>query len=92
MSKPIDFTMELEPELRAEFLAEAEAVHRSASQVLRELMRQFIQHQRETREYDEFLQSKIETARGSINAGIGVTNDKVEGDFAARRAQTAGKM
>jgi hypothetical protein len=55
-------------------------------------MRQFIQHQRETREYDEFLQSKIETARGSINAGIGVTNDKVEGDFAARRAQTAGKM
>lgn len=36
MSKQAVFTMKLEPELRAEFMAEAEAAHRPASQVLRD--------------------------------------------------------
>lgn len=92
MSKEAVFTMKLEPELRAEFMAEAEAAHRPASQIMRELMRQFIQHQRETREYDEFLRNKVETARASMHAGISATNGSVESDFAARRAQAEGKM
>lgn len=92
MSKETVFTMKLEPELRAEFMAEAEATHRPASQVMRELMHQFIQHQHEAREYDEFLRNKVETARASMHAGIGATNDSVESDFAARRAQAEGKM
>ena len=50
MSKQAVFTMKLEPELRAEFMAAAAAAHRPASQVLRELMREFVQRQRETRE------------------------------------------
>ena len=58
MSKQAVFTMKLDPELRAEFMAEAEAAHRPASQVLRELMREFIQSQRKSREYDEFLRRK----------------------------------
>ena len=59
MSKEAVFTMKLEPELRAEFMAEAEAVHRPASQVLRELIREFVQRQRESREYDAFLGRKV---------------------------------
>ena len=39
MSKEAVFTMKLEPELRAAFMAEAEALDRPASQVVRELMR-----------------------------------------------------
>ena len=45
MSKEAVFTMKLEPELRAEFMAEAEAAHRPASQILRDLMREFVQRQ-----------------------------------------------
>lgn len=63
MSKEAVFTMKLEPELCAEFMAEAEAVHRPASQVLRELIREFVQRQREAREYDEFLGRKVAVAR-----------------------------
>lgn len=63
--------MKLATQLRAEFMAEAEAVHRPASQVLRELMREFVQHQREAREYDTFLHSKVELARTSMQAGLG---------------------
>ena len=89
MSKEAVFTMKLEPELRAEFMAEAEAAHRPASQVLRELMREFVQRQRDAREYDEFLSRKVDAGRASVRAGIGHSNDEVEATFAARRAVVA---
>ena len=91
MSKEAVFTMKLEPELRAEFMAEAEAVHRPASQVLRELMREFVQRQREAREYEAFLHGKVEAARVSMRADRGRSNDEVEAIFAAKRAQAASR-
>jgi predicted transcriptional regulator len=91
VSKEAVFTMKLEPELRAEFMAEAEAAHRPASQVLRELMRDFVQRQREAREYDEFLRRKVEAGRASMRAGRGRPDGEVEARFAARRASVAGK-
>ena len=91
MPKEAVFTMKLEPDLRADFMAEAEAAHRPASQVLRELMREYVQRQRENREYDEFLRRKVEAGRASVHAGRGRANDEVETEFAARRAQVAGK-
>lgn len=91
MPKEAVFTMKLEPELRAEFMAEAEAAHRPASQVLRELMREFVQRQRETREYDEFLRNKVDAGRASMRAGRGRSNDEVEAAFAARRSLVASK-
>jgi len=87
MSKQAVFTMKLEPELRDTFMAEAEAIHRPASQILRELMREFVQRQREAREYDEFLRRKVEAGLVSMQAGLGRSNDEVEAEFAARRAR-----
>jgi predicted transcriptional regulator len=86
MSKEAVFTMKLEPELREQFMAEAEASHRPASQVLRELMREFIERQREARDYEAFLSRKVEAGRASMHAGVGRSNDEVEASFAARRA------
>jgi predicted transcriptional regulator len=86
MSKEAVFTMKLEAELREQFMAEAEASHRPASQVLRELMREFIDRQRQARDYDVFLAKKVEAARASMHAGVGRPNDEVEATFAARRA------
>jgi predicted transcriptional regulator len=91
MSKEAVFTMKLEPELRTEFMAEAEASHRPASQILRELMRDFVQRQRESRAYDDFLRSKVELARLSVAAERGRSNEEVEAEFAARRAQVLGE-
>ena len=89
MSKVAVFTMKLEPELRDQFMAEAEASHRPASQVMRELMREFVERQRQAREYDAFLAHKVETGRVSMRAGVGRSNDEVESKFAARRARAA---
>ena len=88
MPKEAVFTMKLEPELRAEFMAEAAVAHRPASQVLRELMREFVQRQREAREYEQFLQRKVEAARSSMQAGRGRSDADVEADFAARRVRS----
>ena len=91
MPKQSVFTMKLEPELRDEFMAEAEAAHRPASQVVRDLMRDFIRHQREVREYDEFLRQKVDVARASMRIGRGRSNETVEAEFAARRADVLRK-
>ena len=87
MAKEAVFTMKLEPELRDEFMAEAQAADRPASQILRELMREFVQHQREARDYNEFLRRKVETARESMRAGRGRSNEEVEAEFSTRRAE-----
>jgi hypothetical protein len=87
MPKEAVFTMKLESELREEFMAEAEASHRPASQIVRDMMREFVQRQREAREYDDFLRSKVEAARISMRSGVGHSNEEVEAKFAARRTE-----
>ena len=91
MTKEAVFTMKLEPELRDEFMAEAEALHRPASQVVRDLMREFVQRQREAREHDAFVRRKVEAGRKDMRAGRGRGHTEVEADFATRRAELLGK-
>lgn len=84
MSKEAVFTMKLEAELRAEFMAAA-AADRPASQVMRELMRDYIKRQRQAHDYDAYLNSKVEAARMSMKAGHGHSNQDIEAEFAAKR-------
>lgn len=86
MAKDAVFTMKLEADLRDAFLSEAEAAHRPASQIIRDLMRDFVQKQREARDYESFLRRKVELARESVAAGRGRSDEEVEADFARRRA------
>lgn len=45
MTKEAVFTMKLDPEVRDEFMAEAQAMDRPASQAVRDLMREFVRRQ-----------------------------------------------
>ena len=87
MANEVIFTLKIKPDLLAEFVAEADFMHRPASQILRDLMREFIQTQREARNYDEFLKHKVEASRASMLAEIGHSNEDVELLFAKRRAE-----
>lgn len=89
MPKHAIFTMKLETELRDQFMAEAQAAHRPASQIVRELMREFVQKQHESREYEAFLQQKVLLARASVDAQRGHNHQEVEAEFAARRARAS---
>lgn len=92
MSKEAVFTMKLEPELRASFMAEAANEDRPASQVVRELMRGYIEQRQQAREYEDYLRRKVEAGRASIRADKGRSNDEVEAAFAAMRQQAEGSM
>ncbi|EOC0702439.1 TPA: antitoxin of toxin-antitoxin stability system [Salmonella enterica] len=81
------FTMKLDTELRDEFMAEAAAADRPAAQIMREFMREFIQKQKDEREYKEFLRRKVEKARGQMLRGEYRTSEEVEAIFAAKRAK-----
>jgi len=86
MTKPAIFTMKLEPDLRAAFMAAAQASHRPASQVVRELMRDYVQRQQERDAYETFVEHKVTAARASARAGRWYDAADVEADFAIRRA------
>ncbi len=92
MSKDAVFTMKLEPALRADFMAEVANEDRPASQVVRELMRGYIEQRRQAREYDAFLRHKVEAGRASMRAGLGRSNEEVEAAFAALRNQVAADL
>ncbi|NTJ68681.1 antitoxin of toxin-antitoxin stability system [Agrobacterium rhizogenes] len=79
--------MKLEPELRDTFMAEAAADDRPAAQVLRELMREYINRRQQARQYDDYLRRKVEIARGQHDAGMHVSNEEVEAEATARRAE-----
>lgn len=89
MAKDAVFTMKLEPELRADFMAEAATDDRPASQVLRELMRGYIEQRRQAREYEDYLRRKVEAGRVSMRASRGRTNEEIEAEFAAMRRAAA---
>lgn len=60
MPKEAMFTLKLEADLRDQFMAEAEATHRPASQLVREFMRDFVKRQREAREHDAWFRAEVE--------------------------------
>jgi hypothetical protein len=62
MRKEAVFTVKIETELRDAFMAEAQATHRPASQIVRELMRDFVERQREAREHDAWFRAEVEEA------------------------------
>lgn len=84
MAKEAVFTMKLEPELRDAFMKAAAAADRPASQIVRELMRDFVQ---QDRDYVEFLRRKVEKSKQSIAEGRWAANEEVEARAAARRAE-----
>jgi hypothetical protein len=63
-------------------MAEAAGEDRPASQIMRELMRGYIEQRRQAREYDVYLRRKVEAGRGR-------SNDEVEAEFATRRTKVA---
>ncbi|RWX77125.1 antitoxin of toxin-antitoxin stability system [Neorhizobium lilium] len=86
MGKEAVFTMKLEAELRDDFMAAAEASHQPASQIVREMMRDYVKRQNADLDYIQFLQRKVDLARGQIAAGNSHSSDVVEQEFRDRRA------
>jgi predicted transcriptional regulator len=61
------FTLKLEADLRDAFMAEAEAAHRPASQIVRDFMRDFVKKQQDQRDYDAWELADIERGLAEVN-------------------------
>jgi predicted transcriptional regulator len=78
MAKEAVFTMKLDHELHAAFMAAAKAVDRPASQIVREFMRDYVE---QDRDYVEFLRRKVERSRADIAAGRVFSNEEVKAEM-----------
>ena len=93
MAKEAVFTLKLESELRDAFVAEAAAIHRPASQLVREFvrefMREFVRTRQEEREHDAWFRAEVEKALRDPRPEI--PDEEVEKHFARRRANALRK-
>ncbi|WP_372422350.1 antitoxin of toxin-antitoxin stability system [Salinarimonas chemoclinalis] len=83
-------TVELDPELRDAFLGAAAIDDVPPDEVLRALVRGYVEEKRGEREpptpeYEAFLRRKVEIAMASYRAGDVISNEDVEAEFAERR-------
>ncbi len=85
MSKEAVFTLKLEPELRDAFVNAAEAAHRPASQIVRELMRDFIERQ----SHDAWFRAEVEQGlREAADPSIQrISHEDIAADWRLRRAR-----
>lgn len=89
MPKEAVFTLKLEAELRDAFVAEAAAMDRPASQLVREFMRDFVKARKEEREHDAWFRAEVEKALKDRRPGI--PHEDVMREMRARIDATAGR-
>jgi len=75
----------VENDLKAAFTQAAKAADRTASQLLRDFMRDYV---REQAEYGAWLHEKVAAARAEAAAGRVHPAEEVEAHFAGRRARS----
>ena len=93
MAKEAVFTLKIEEDLLDAFMAEAAAMDRPASQLVREFMRDFVRARREEREHDAWFRAEVEKAlkdkRPTIPDEEVMREARAKIDAAARRKRSA---
>ena len=86
------FTFRVDEALKNEFAEAAKAQDRTAAQLLRGFMRDFVQKQHDAAEHDAWFRRQVQAGLDSANAGHLVPADEVEKTFAKPRAATRRKL
>lgn len=86
------FTFRVDEELKNNFATVAKSLDRTGAQLLRDYMRDIVRRQTEAEEHDSWFREQVRVGLASANAGNLLPNEEVEGKFAARRAETRGKL
>jgi predicted transcriptional regulator len=94
MPKEAVFTLKLESELREQFMAEAEAADRPASQLVREFMREYVKRQTEARDHDTWFREQVEQGlREADDPNVKrIPNEEVIADLQRRRVRLIARI
>ena len=86
------FTFRVDDALKSEFAQAAKARDRTGAQLLRDFMRDFVRQQQEAAEHDVWLRRQVQIGLDSANAGELLSNEEVEAEAAAWRAEMRRKL
>ncbi|MBR8165842.1 hypothetical protein KDW98_32435 [Burkholderia vietnamiensis] len=86
------FTFRVEDSLKDQFTTAAKGRDRSAAQLLRDFMRDFVREQQEAAEHDAWFRRQVQIGLDSANAGDLIPAEEVEAEAEAWRAETRRKM
>ncbi len=86
------FTFRVDEALKNEFSTAAKTRDRSAAQLLRDFMRDFVRQQQEATEHDAWFRRQAQIGLDSANAGNLIPATEVEAKFAAKRAATRRRL
>ncbi len=86
------FTFRVDDALKAEFSTAAKTRDRSAAQLLRDYMREFVKQQQDSSAHDAWFRHQVEVGLDSANAGRLIPAQEVEAKFAAKRAATRQRL
>lgn len=89
MNKELSVTFKVEPELRKQFAAVVAATHNNASQVMRDLMREYIERKESEIEYKKFMRREIDIALAAYDKNGGIPHDEVMTRLAKKREKMA---
>ena len=88
----VTFTLRVDEALKTEFAAAAKACDRTAAQLLRDFMRDFVRQQQEAAEHDAWFRRQVQIGLDSANAGNLIPAAEVEAKFAVKRAATRRRL
>lgn len=86
------FTFRVDEALKSEFSIAAKNRDRSAAQLLRDFMRDFIRQQQEAVEHEAWIRRQVQIGLDSANAGNLIPANEVEAKFADKRAATRRRL
>ena len=86
------FTFRVDEALKTDFATAAKARDRTAAQLLRNFMRQFVQSQQDAAAHDSWFREQVQIGIDAANAGDVLSTDEVESEAEAWRAETRRKI
>ena len=86
------FTFRVDEGLKDAFSTAAKSRDRTAAQLLRDFMRDFVRQQQDAVEHEAWFRRPVQTGLESANEGRLVSAEDVETEFAIRRAETRRKL
>lgn len=81
-----NFTVRVDDDLKAAFTEAAKRQDRTGAQLVREFMRDYVQHARADQAYEDWFRKKVETGRAAMRSGQVLSHDAVEVQFKEKRA------
>jgi predicted transcriptional regulator len=81
------FTFRVDEALKAEFAQAAKESDRTAAQLLRDFMRQYVRKSDDEAAYDAWFIAEVERGIAEADAGDLIPHEEVEAEAEARRAQ-----